>query len=216
MFFTPEHISKIISGAKTQTRRIVKPGEILHGGPFTVDGTKFYETPRAVYTGAIPHERLKWMVGRDYAVSPGRGKPGVWWYPATRTWVHPSDDQRATGPGYAGSLPLRIRLLAIRQEALQDISEEDARAEGCETIWCPECGGQCYRTGTGMMADPNDPYGEPLPYPIQVECSTCAGHGCMETPREVYALLWDSINTRKGTRWDDDQQVWVLTFEVVR
>jgi len=131
MFFTPEHISKIISGAKTQTRRIVKPGEILHGGPFTVDGTKFYETPRAVYTGAIPHERLKWMVGRDYAVSPGRGKPGVWWYPATRTWVHPSDDQRATGPGYAGSLPLRIRLLAIRQEALQDISEEDVLAEGC-------------------------------------------------------------------------------------
>jgi hypothetical protein len=47
-------------------------------------------------------ERLKWEVGRDYAVQPGRG-------------------QKAIG---------RIRLLEIRQERLQDIDEAGAEAEG--------------------------------------------------------------------------------------
>lgn len=31
-----------------------------------------------------------------------------------------------------------------------------------------------------------------------------------------YALLWDRINTRKGTRWNDDPWVWCLSFEVVK
>jgi hypothetical protein len=30
-----------------------------------------------------------------------------------------------------------------------------------------------------------------------------------------YARVWDSINTRKGTRWADNPAVWVFTFEVV-
>ena len=44
---------------------------------------------------------------------------------------------------------------------------------------CPECGGYGRRTGTGMMEDPNDPTGEPLPYPIEVLCGTCGGNGFM-------------------------------------
>lgn len=30
-----------------------------------------------------------------------------------------------------------------------------------------------------------------------------------------YALLWDSINKRVGTRWHDNPQVWVIKFEVL-
>jgi len=31
--------------------------------------------------------------------------------------------------------------------------------------------------------------------------------------RLVFEALWDSINTKKGTRWEDNPEVWVLTFE---
>lgn len=47
--------------------------------------------------------RLRWKVGQTYAVQPGRGK-------------------KAIG---------RIRLTRIRRQRVQDISEEDAKAEGC-------------------------------------------------------------------------------------
>lgn len=33
-------------------------------------------------------------------------------------------------------------------------------------------------------------------------------------PRAWYRALWDSINTRKGTRWADNPWVWVLGFHV--
>jgi hypothetical protein len=53
------------------------------------------------------HFRLKWEVGRTYAVCPGRGKHQV----------------------------ARIHLLGIRSEKIQDISYEDIGKEGLNHIW---------------------------------------------------------------------------------
>lgn len=33
--------------------------------------------------------------------------------------------------------------------------------------------------------------------------------------RHEFVALWNSINTKKGTRWTDNPEVWVLTFELV-
>jgi hypothetical protein len=52
--------------------------------------------------------RKKWQVGKTYAVQPGRGKPGIG----------------------------RIRITAILEERVQDITREDAVAEGC-AAWPP-------------------------------------------------------------------------------
>jgi len=32
---------------------------------------------------------------------------------------------------------------------------------------------------------------------------------------DAYAALWDSINTKAGTRWQDNPAVWVVRFAVV-
>jgi len=82
---------KVLAGQKTQTRRIVKPEhwEFCDGPELAID-TVFYGT------------RIKWQVGRTYAVQPGRGKPAVG----------------------------RIKITAIRKERVQDITEADAVAEG--------------------------------------------------------------------------------------
>lgn len=33
---------------------------------------------------------------------------------------------------------------------------------------------------------------------------------------EEYRALWNSINTKKGIRWEDNPSVWVIQFEVVK
>lgn len=89
-------VDAVLNGTKTQTRRLVKPppdGEVLVG----------WETSRPPY---VWNGRIKWMVGRTYAVQPGRGKEAVG----------------------------RIRLTAIRQERLREITAEDAMAEGVHIV----------------------------------------------------------------------------------
>lgn len=84
-------INKVLAGEKSQTRRLVKPGETLAG-----DGSE------------VRHGfgRLKWAVGRTYAVQPGRGQSGI----------------------------ARIRLTAIRREDVRDIAFPDVRAEGFRNL----------------------------------------------------------------------------------
>lgn len=93
MQFKPELAQKILTGEKTQTRRIVKPGErfvdYLPGG-------------KVVFT----EKRTKWAVGQTYAIQPGRGKAAIG----------------------------RFKLLDIRRERVQDITEQDAIAEGFGSI----------------------------------------------------------------------------------
>jgi hypothetical protein len=64
MLFKPELLAKVLSGEKTVTRRIKKPGE-----------TAVARRPRRFDTCVIDaHGRLKWREGNVYAACPGRGK----------------------------------------------------------------------------------------------------------------------------------------------
>lgn len=134
-----KQVDEILSGQKTQTRRVVKPGErILRWTPGD-------ETIGAVTTLTNRmQERAKWAIGHTYAVVPKRGMPGVWWTdqygisgeiltPKSRRLL--SESKFPIGGLVAkGWHPLRIRILAIRQERLQDISEADAKAEGVADV----------------------------------------------------------------------------------
>jgi len=136
MIFTPEHCDMILRGEKTQTRRVAKPGETWEPYSEAVI-TSSYRLP-------LPHQmspvkRVKWQVGKTYALQPGRGKSEVG----------------------------RIRITDIQIElGVQCMHEDEIIAEGYSSI-------------------------------------------------EEYALVWDSINTQKGTRWVDNPDVWVLTFELM-
>ena len=171
-----KQIQEIIDGTKTQTRRIVKPGEY---SPLT----GLISVTHAVRTA---EDRLKWQTGRDYAVSPGRGKPGAMWNGQTQ-WVLPhsgTHPTESTPRGFQdrGYKPLRIVITAIRREPLQSITPEDVRAEG---VWC-------------------DVDYEPLDIGFSPDLHNW----------DVYRALWNDINTRKGTRWEDNPDVWVIEFEV--
>jgi len=179
-------LSQLLASRKTQTRRLVKDGEVALYNPsgiidrtdvsMAVIGGETYvvgppdvvaQAPiTAVRTGS---GRLKWAVGRTYAVQPGRGQAAV----------------------------ARIRLTGIRLERVQDITEEDAWKEGFEPLSCPVC-----EDVRGTIHDLGG-------------CLVCGGTGITRTSRSEFIGAWRKIHTRKSTRWADNPQVWVPDFGLV-
>ena len=106
MIFSPENISKILAGKKTETRRIMKPGET----------------------------ECRYKPGRNYAVQPGRGKYAGGRILVTEVWSEPLgwiDDNGAAAEGFKsraeffqnwtklhGSTPLKQPVWVIRFEVV--------------------------------------------------------------------------------------------------
>jgi hypothetical protein len=183
--FTPEHITAIVRGDKTMTRRAVKAGErIEYGIPdYDTGERKIF----AVFSANAGNGLLKWQVGRDYAVCPGRGKPGVWWNSSSDEWKTPLSaftDQDKRWAMFDGWTPLRIRILSIQQEPLGDISEADVIAEGIAYD------GNCYRPFADAPGD------------------------CISDAVSAYRRVWEHVNGPKS--WQRDVLVWVVSFEVVK
>lgn len=142
-----KQVREIVEGRKTQTRRVIKPSERPY---YEYAGTR-WTLPAAdgdpiSGVSLISNDRVKWRAGQNYAVVPKRGAPSVWWRKDKKWGIQTSIDEGAPLWLYSanadfapirkknGFQPLRIRLTAIRQEHLQDISEADAQAEGVGSV----------------------------------------------------------------------------------
>lgn len=86
-------MTQVLAGEKTQTRRVVKDGD-----------TPVYEGDDLV--AVMQNGRLKWRVGKTYAVQPGRNEASV----------------------------ARIEVTHLKQETAAEVSAEDARREGYESV----------------------------------------------------------------------------------
>lgn len=82
-----------------------------------------------------------------------------------------------------------IRITSVRQERLQDISEEDAIKEGIEPLFAKWTKYTVFRNYRGGLEFLN--------------------------PIWSFRSLWDSINDKPGRAWADNPLVWVHEFEVV-
>lgn len=109
---------KILSGKKTQTRRLIKGVNLvvdIHGNPNATD-SPFYDKASSSEIECVLTEKgwLRYHVNHTYAVQTGRSKGAVG----------------------------RIRILSIRRQDVRDISPDDIRAEGFSTsydflwVWC--------------------------------------------------------------------------------
>lgn len=141
MIFKPELLAKILAGTKTQTRRPSDPKEsvVWSGDP---NGDDPSVTILAVYSA--DKKRVKYRVGKSYALQPGRGKPA----PLVAALRTPDSIVRKIvtehdGPFYyAMADPARIVITAIGHEDVRTISDEDAIAEGFKDrigfleVWC--------------------------------------------------------------------------------
>jgi hypothetical protein len=195
ILFNTEMVRAIQEGRKTVTRRVIKPqpdgsplpiNDSCWPGYFGIEGTpRVIEPP--YQPGDVLWVRETWSVGHGdylYRAWTGTGmepqkqdeamrRMGLTWRPS----IHmPKDAAR-----------LFLRVTDVRAERLQSITDEQARAEGCD--------GRCSITSSGAEGP--------------ILCTT------MDFSRERFETVWDSTlksSDRDKYGWDADPWVWVITF----
>lgn len=200
IIFNGEMVRAILDGRKMQTRRVV---------------AKQPTTDLPVSTVAVEDRGIGFAEGRVITQYCPYGQPGDLLYvreafaqPYRRTDQHSGCIYRADGPEYmaipkhqwgaeAGWKPsihmpkwaarIWLEVTAVRVERVQDISEDDARAEGITDGGCLNCG-------------EHEPCGCDDPAPDAVD---------------AFIWLWNSINAKRGHGWDENPWVWVVSFKQV-
>lgn len=212
ILFSGPMVRAILEGRKSATRRVVKPQPL-----FLESGGCWYPTghdKRAKHYAGEDHFRkglaedfgpyspgdTLWV--REtwaYATGPNRDEPDD---PEHHKIIYREEWDRLQPncpldgcwkpsifmPRWASRINLRVT--DVRVERIQEITEEDAIAEGVESE-VPGCSSVYwnYRDNLWDGAFPND---------HEARCS--------------FQTLWDSINAKRGHPWSSNPWVWVYTF----
>lgn len=192
IIFSGESVRAILEGHKTQTRRVLKPQPFdpsYVSGVFA-DGSVGYVSAggRSVLCPyGKPGDRL-WVRESFVPNYFDDGKPAYrsdWTRTASEYIKPPKWQSPLFMPREYSRLTLEI--VTIRVGHVQEITERDAIAEGVKVI-------------TVNIPDPEKGFnrGDPL-----------------ESYSDVYALLWDSLNAKRGYSWASNPWVWVVEFKRV-
>lgn len=208
ILFSAPMVRALLSGAKTQTRRLVKHPNVVDvdawadagGGlwemgvheagstagmgklrcPYGAPGDRLWV--RETWTEVVPLSGGRLQPG-DHPASRSDGSPTQIWYRADGG-ISPVDRLFDDGPRWKPSIHMPrwasridLEVTAVRVERLQDISPEDAMAEGvrCDCM-------------------------HPVPM--------CKGN------IDAFRDLWESINGAES--WASNPWVWVISFTKVR
>lgn len=206
ILFSAPMVRAILEGRKTQTRRIVKPQDSIHGPtesggvfwipeamqgevepncaailatercPYGQPGDQLWVKETFRVNGTMAGPRVTYAADKAEAFPKGCPDDCPDWVADDNHW-RPSIFMRR----YASRIQLSIT--SVRVERLNDCSEEDAKAEGVH--WDDGLG--------GWSADEQG--------------------GCFHasSPVIAYEKLWESINSPGS--WTANPWVWVITFE---
>jgi hypothetical protein len=162
ILFSGPMVNALLAGRKTQTRRMSKSWlKVKEGDRLWVRESWFHDDPHGVF-----YDEQKPLYRADGEIAFEKGDS---WKPS----IHM--------PRWASRLTL-IATADARVERLQDISEEDARAEGTEPTTCAN------------VLPPKDGF---------------------PSYRSAFAMLWQSLHTKPGERWDDNPELVVLTLSTI-
>lgn len=203
--FSTPMVKAIFEDRKTKTRRVIKGmGNKMHYGrllgdwglsdpPELIDGVLHWKLQTDVDDDRMFDAKCPWKVGQILWVKETwlMGDDG-YHYKADATTA--SEEMRvAYGYKWKSSrfMPrsvarLFLKVVSIRVERLQGITEEDARAEGC--------------------IDFHDKIGDEK-FDDVAEFDL--------TARDAFTELWDGINTKRGYGWDVNPWVYVIEFQRV-
>lgn len=215
ILMTPENAQKCHDGSKTQTRRIVKlPRDRGTWEPL------FFEGSRCTTSDGKPGEDMVCITntktGKTLACQFGQAGDRLWVrephaWPGEEAYLYRGNPEHRTlvdewraDPNYpqikwTPSIHMKreacrtvLELTEVRVERLHDITEEDAKAEGVESIekTAPHCH-QFYKS-----------------YRLAGDGSFCE-HNAIGS----FMTLWESING--SSSWGLNPWVWVLTFKKV-
>lgn len=197
IIFSCESVRAILDGRKTQTRRLVKP-------------------QAETYTDDVLGQPWMYPVNNCYAdpsvrIRSPHGKPGDrLWVREPITWregfgrAYFDADEKITQVDNWGwkrfNLPaifmpygahrIDLEITDVRVQRLQDITEEDAKAEG---MLFHDGGGVGH---SGWRHDVNYGFVQP-------------------SARTAFAVAWDRINGKRAT-WESDPWVWAIAFNRIK
>jgi hypothetical protein len=212
IIFSGDMVRAILEGRKTQTRRVVKGYRIERPTPpkdaFFFD---WYRIPSNKWCGThtisgqgvattlcpygVPGDLLWVKESLRGDGEPGGRRVGIVRYAADGwmvidegsdviwEWKRPTLAARFC-PRWASRITLK--LTDVRVERVQDISEDDAKAEGVESF---------IYDGAGVWRD----------YELGQDT-------WQTTARGSFVGLWDSLNAKRGYSWESNPWVWALTF----
>lgn len=214
ILFNAEMVRAILEGRKTQTRRVIeipKPYQPRDRGNGVELGKITSTHPKKGKYGLfVSHQHI---TGESVDLIPCKyGEPGdcLWvresiqqviggvnaFYKADGaivnldTWCW----ERSTLPSIhlpRGLSRITLKIVSVRVERLQDISEEDAKADGTEN-WSHEAWGD-------VVGQCDDPYRA----------------ACYQGHRKHFQHLWNSINAKRGYSWESNPWVWVIEFKKI-
>ena len=206
ILFTPQNIRLVMSGAKVQTRRVINPQPTVNQFGcvlWTKNRADSQIAAACPYgycqpSGIHPRVYIKEGLRHGSKNNPTPSLNHVWRYALDNTPVMVEEDDKSAMlvwathkegdvcnalfmPKFAARTWLEIT--EVRVERVQDISEEDAKAEGCsnDTDW-----------------EWRPSYGDP-------------DSGGNPTYKRDYQELWNSINGKKHP-WEENPWVFALTF----
>jgi hypothetical protein len=225
IIFTAESVRAILAGTKTMTRRVIKPqpkplsgGWMYNGRYFTSDATMkdhlfhdVYGEKGTPYGSAYADGTADTLWVRETWKPLGCPQHDEGQPPGTRcdcrTAIYRADPafgENSYEKGWKPSIHmprwasrLTLRVVSVRVERVQEITEDDAIAEGILHNWI---GDDC----------PPEYANEWENYSSDVE-----GFPCFSAA-DSFRTLWDSINgKRPGCSWASSPWVWVIEFERV-
>jgi len=204
---------------KTQTRRVLNPQpNAMNGGLPLNNGRGAYSTAAGWKRYPITKGDLLW-VREACATWTGSHRDVV--YRADETaegWSNLQHDARLGlwkirssihMPRWAARLTLEVT--GVRVQRLQDISEEDALAEGCEAHPFPGPWWQGYMDVDGEMIHQQAVGDKPPDWMIEPKRMRDMSH-LDRSARSEFKAWWNGLNAGRGFGWDVNPWVCAVTF----
>ncbi len=224
ILFNGSMVRATLDGRKTQTRRIIKPQP--HASNGLVNAAYCGRPNSWLPTGSFSHENQS----REYQCHQGIVGDQLWvketWQGFRQTSIEydeweemesPKDRHvqfyepvyRADNKNFPEKwqpsifMPreysrIQLEITGVRPERLQDISEADAVREGA--LVC----------STGL------PPGTPPVYGFDTDAGDFDENLAAYNARDAFAGLWRSLNTKRGSTWEENPWVWVIDFERIK
>lgn len=214
ILFSGPMVRAILEGRKTQTRRVFKHQPVPFDPPYDADGTVDGHSGRIDFLMRDIGQKFwtRYRKGdtlyvREAFMYVGGGDPGILLYRATwrddaiaagcdRTSIA-TEEPKGWKPGiHMPKSIARIRLLVtdVRVQRLQDLSEDDAIAEGVEREGDDWKSYEVIHIGWHK--------GEPHPHAVVPN----------RNPTISYSELWDALNAKRGFGWDANPWIEAVTF----
>lgn len=213
IIFNTNMVKAILENRKTVTRRVVKPPAlyaIVEDSNGKCVGS-WYEDERCGYSyptiddcpyspSDILYVRETWKQAVCDPAGGGAGLRDLYLYKADDSIdTSGMDVQKKWNPSIhmpREAARIFLRVTGVRVERLQDITDLQALAEGCEGTPC----NHDFAEYIGGM----------------FTCTDCINTGWLESPTVEFMQLWDSTINPAGRKifgWDANPWVWVIEFD---